>query len=124
MKQKYYIYVVVILVVVLIGIYLYTQQSKDTWPPANVVKEPESGQWVLVNELAILASGQDVESLVAEFDGEITIEVPQTDTYQVKFPVSNLEELDVIAEKLREKKPNMQVTYALVMRPPRPGEPQ
>ena len=124
MKQKYYIYAVILLILI-ISISLYNQQSRDTWPPPNVVKEHgESGQWVLVNELAILGSSQDVKSLVAEFDGEITVEVPETGTYQVKFPVSSLEELDIIANKLREKEPGIQVMYVIVMRPTGPGEPQ
>ncbi len=124
MKQIYYILVAVVLIVSVVGIYLYTQQPEDTWPPPHVVKLPESETWALDNELVILASGRDVESLVREFGGEITISVPETDTYQVKFPVSTLEELNAIADKLRKKESGIRVIYAFVMRPPEPGEPQ
>lgn len=80
-----------------------TAGPEETDLPENVVVEPESGQLVLVNELAILASGQDVSSLIADFGGEITVAVPQTDTYQVRFPVSCLAELDAIAAKLEQQ---------------------
>ena len=116
--------IAVALIISVVGIYLYTQQQGN-WPPPNVVKEPgEGGQWVLANELVILASGQDVQSLVAEFGGEITLYVQETDSYQVKFPVSSLEELDVIADKLRKKENSIQVMHAFVMEPPKPGGPQ
>ncbi len=115
--------IVVALIISIIGIYLYTQQQGN-WPPPNVVKEPgEGGQWVLVNELVILESGQDVQSLIAEFGGEITFSVPETDSYQVKFPVSSLEELDVIADKLRKKEKGIQVLHVFLIPPPKPGEP-
>lgn len=53
--------------------------------PENVVLDPESGQYVLYNELTILASGENVEAIVAEFKGEIVLHVKETDTYQVRF---------------------------------------
>ena len=125
MQRKYYILLVFILVVFITGIYFYTQQSKDKWPPPNVVKEPgEGGQWVLINELIVLASGQDVELLVSKFGGEITHSVLETGTYQARFPVSSLDELDIIADKLREKEKGIQVMHAFVIEPPKPGEPQ
>jgi hypothetical protein len=75
-----------------------------------------------MNELAILASGQDVATIVREFDGEITVSVPQTDTYQVKFPVSDLEELNEIARELEER--GLRAQHVIIMRPPIPGGPQ
>ena len=118
--------VIFVVVVALVGGYFFlSQKSVTQWPPDNVVMEPgESGQWVLVNELVILASGQDIKSLVAEFGGEITVSVPETDTYQVKFSVSTLEDLDIIAGKLQEKERGIQVIHSIVMEPPIPGEPQ
>ena len=72
----------VVLVISMGGYFFLTQKSETQWPPDNVVMEPgESGQWVSVNELTILASGQDIESLVAEFGGEITLSIPELDTY-------------------------------------------
>ena len=95
------------------------EESADTWPPPSVVKEPgEAGQWVIVDELVILASGQDIEALIAGFNGEITLHAPQTGSYQVRFPVSSLEELDVIADELRKKESGIQVMRVIVMPPP------
>lgn len=90
--------------------------------PSNVVVEPESGQWIMKDVLIILASGQDVETLVAKFGGKITHAVPETDTYQARFPVSNLDELKEIQRELGER--GVQAVYAIVRRPPRPFGPQ
>ena len=84
----------------------------------NVVIDPESGQKVLANELVVLDSGQDVESLVKEYGGKITVKVEETETYQVKFPVSDLNDLNIIADKLRRK--GVEVTHVIVMNPPTP----
>lgn len=119
MKQIYLL--IAVILAIAIGAYLY-QQSADSWPPPNVVQET-SGQWVLVNELAIL-SGQDVELLIEEYGGEVTVSVPETGSYQVKFPVSSLEELDIIADKLRAKQSSIQVIHVFVIKPSNPGEPQ
>lgn len=81
--------------------------------PENVVVEPEGGQLVLVNELAILASGHDVSAIVAGLGGEITIAVPKTDTYQARFAVSSLAELDAIAAKLEQR--GLRAQYVIVM---------
>ena len=92
-----------------------TAGPDETNLPDNVVVEPESGQLVLVNELAILASGQDVGSLVSDFGGEIVLGVPQTDTYQVRFPVSSLAELDIIAAMLEQQ--GVRAQYVLLGEP-------
>ena len=118
MKKKYYFIITVALVIIIaVGFYFYNQ-SQGSWPPPNVVREPgEAGQWVLVNELAIIASGQEIMPLITEFGGEITIFVSETGTYQVKFPVSSLEDLDIIADKLREKENGIKVMRAIVINP-------
>jgi len=98
-----------------------TAVPEDTDLPENAVAEPESGQLVLVDELVILASGQDVGSLISGFGGEIVIAVPQTDTYQVRFPVSSLAELDIIAAKLEQQ--GVQAIYVFLGGPATLGEP-
>ena len=119
---KFLLIVIVLAVIVGAGVWSWRHLEEEpvaTWPPPNIVKEPgEGGQWVIVDELVILTSGQDIESLITDFNGEITINVPQTGTYQVKFPVSSLEELDIIAEELRKKESGIQVMRAIVMPPP------
>lgn len=89
-----------------------TAGPEDTDLPDNVVVEPEGGELVLLNELAILACGKDVSSIVAHFGGEIVIAVPQTGTYQVRFPVSSLAELDAIAARLEQQ--GVQAIYVLL----------
>lgn len=90
--------------------------------PPDVVVDPDTGQWVVVNELTILASGQDVASLVTQYGGQIVLSVSQTGTYQVRFPVSDLNQLKAIKKDLEKK--GVQVILAIVLRPPRPGEDQ
>jgi hypothetical protein len=98
------------------------QELEAKWPPANVVKQPGSGQWVVVNELIILATGQDIPSVIEVFKGKIVRFVRETDSYQVQFPVQNLDELNWIKEELRKR--GIRAVYAIVMKPPSPGEPQ
>lgn len=71
--------------------------------PKDVVIDPETAQYVLFNELTILASGENVEALVAEFNGEIVLHVKETDTYQVQFPVEDFEELKQIRIDLESR---------------------
>lgn len=88
----------------------------------HAVIDPKTKQRVLVNELVIFAEGKDVASIVVEYDGVITIAVPETDTYQARFPVKSLKELDLIARKLRKR--GLKVQYAIVRKPPGPNRPQ
>jgi len=92
--------------------------SKDD----HVVVDPKTKQRVLVNELVIFGEGKVVASIVAEYDGVITIAVPETDTYQARFRVKSLKELDTVARKLRGR--GLKVQYALVRKPPAPSNPQ
>src|ERR1051325_1062848 len=73
--------------------------SKDK----RVVIDPKSKQRVLVDELVIFSDSKDVASIVAEYNGVVTIAVRETDTYQARFPVKSLNQLDVIADKLRKR---------------------
>lgn len=102
--------------------FLCAQKTGDKWPPANVVREPASGQWVVVNELIILATGQDIPSIIEVYKGKIVQMIKETDSYQVRFPVRNLDELNRIKEDLAKR--GIKAVYAIVMKPPRPGEPQ
>lgn len=81
----------------------------------DVVVDPKSGQRVLVNQLAILGDGQDVRAIVAEHGGTITVAVPETDTYQAKFKVRSLKQLDAIAKKLQAR--GLKTQYVLVTTP-------
>jgi hypothetical protein len=83
-------------------------------PDDEVVIDPKSGQRVLVNQLAILGEGQDVRAIVAEYGGTITVAVPETDTYQAKFPVRSLKQLDIIARKLRKR--GLKTQYVVVVK--------
>lgn len=76
----------------------------------------------LPDELVILGGGKEVPALVKELGGEITFSVEETNTHQAKFPVKNVAELEMIAEKLRAK--GVQVMRVHVFRPPEPGGPQ
>ena len=80
----------------------------------DVVVDPKSGQRVLVNQLAILGEGQDVPAIVAEYGGTITIAVRETDTYQARFPVRSLKQLDAIAKKLQKR--GLRTQYVFVTR--------
>lgn len=79
----------------------------------------------IVNDLVFLAvSSKDIGSLVAEFDGKIVSQVPETGTYEVRFPVSSLEEVDTIANQLRERRKGIQIVHSYIYEPPKSGEPQ
>jgi hypothetical protein len=83
--------------------------------PENVVIDPESGQYVLYNELTILASGENIEAIVAKFKGKIVLHIKETDTYQVSFPVKDLGELKQVREALKSK--GLTVYYSVVIIP-------
>jgi hypothetical protein len=104
--------------VVAVSVSMTTFVSKDD----RVVVDPKSKQRVFVDELVIFAEGKDVASIVAEYDGVITISVPQTETYQARFRVKSLRELDAVASKLRKR--GLKVQYVIVRKPPGPNEPQ
>jgi hypothetical protein len=127
-SRRLLIAAIVIAILALVTPLLWRNISRTRMPtlPENVVADPRGGGWILKNELAILASGGQnvkyVESIVAEFGGEITVSIEETGTYQVKFPVSNLGELNATKNKLNER--GITAYYVIVLRPPAPGEPQ
>jgi len=123
--KKHLLIIITVLVALLTVIYIFTQSTQNTWPPPNVVKEPEpAGQWVMANQLTILASGQDIPAIVESLGGKIIKSVPQTDSYQAEFPVSNLNELDVIADQIRQKAKGAQVMRTIVQDLSSPDGPQ
>lgn len=69
-------------------------------PDENAVRDPETGQWVLENELGIFGSQQEIDTITQNYNATVTIDVPQTSTYQLKFPVQSLDELKTIKAEL------------------------
>jgi len=86
-----------------------------SWQAGHAVVDPASGQYVLVDELTILASGEDIVGIVAEYDGEVVLYVPETDTYQVRFPVKDLKELEQIRVALESH--GITAYYSIVLKP-------
>lgn len=84
-------------------------------PDENAIKDPESGQWILGDELGIFADEQVINDVVYSYRGELTISIPKTSTYQVKFPVSSLDELNVIKQELENK--GIQTMYVRLLAP-------
>ena len=112
--------------VTLFGVLTLASLGSVSLPPSSAdddeVIDPKSGQRVLVNQLAILGEGQNVRVIVAEYGGTITIAVPETDTYQAKFPVRSLKHLDAIAKKLQKR--GLKTQYVLVTKPSKSNKPE
>jgi hypothetical protein len=120
LPAKAWIFVVVLVIAVILALSLLPL-SRGVRLPENAVLDPESGQWVLKDELILVLEGQDVNQLVAEFGGEITFAVPEGDTYQVRFPVSNLAELERIHSELEER--GIVAARAILLNTPSPDGP-
>jgi hypothetical protein len=99
-----------------LGVRLYERFTQDTWPPENVVQDPQSGTWIIKNELVILSSEKEVRQIAEKYGGRITYSVPETASYQVYFPVNNLSELDAIKKSLQDR--GTQAVYSIVIEPP------
>lgn len=129
-NKKLLVGVVVIVLAIVAGLYAYLFNSTsdnyrkpDTLETINVVRDSD-GQLLIGDQLVILASSQDVRPAIKELGGTITIFVKETNTYQVRFPVKSLEELDLVAKKLKEKVSDIQVVRAYITELPTPGGPQ
>lgn len=129
-NNKLLVGVGVIVLVIIVGLYAYLFNSTsdnyrkpDPVGAPNVVRDSD-GQLLIGDQLVILASSQDIRPAIKELDGTITIFVKETNTYQVKFPVKSLEELDLVAKKLKEKVSDIQVVRAYIPESPIPGGPQ
>ena len=108
--------------IVIVGA-LSVDYSWGTWREKDIVVDPTSGQPVLVNELVILGgSSEEVTDAVRRLGGRITVAVPETESYQARFPVHNLTELDTIADQL--KGGGFQAIYVILVGPATPGLPQ
>ena len=81
----------------------------------DVMEDPKTGARIVKDSLVILASGQNINELIKEFDGTITLNVKETDTYRVKFPVKNFQELEEIRTKLEAR--GLTVVYDPVIDP-------
>ncbi len=67
------------------------EAEEDQRPGSSPFPE---GQVLLAQELAVLGgSRDDVLAAVEPYEGVITVEVSETDTYQVAFPVESLDQL-------------------------------
>ena len=80
----------------------------------------------VINDLAFLTSTEsenDIKSLVSGFGGKIVVSIPETGTYEVRFPVNTLTELDNIAIQLRQKT-SIRIVHSYVTRPTNPNGPQ
>ncbi len=110
--------------ILLLAFLLSQKQNSIINPPLtpNVISEPESGQSVAKDELVILDSNQLIQRVVKEFNGEITVAVPETSSYQVKFPVANFDELTRIKNELNRR--GINAMYVNTIIPPSPEEPQ
>ena len=108
-----------ILVLVILG-YIASELWFRYGPP-QIVRDHD-GQAGVINELVIIGSGVQVRSAVSQFGGVIVTSIPETDTYRVRFHVSDLSALDKIASELKSKEFQVYHNYAIL--PSKPGEPQ
>lgn len=84
-------------------------------PDENAIREPNSDQWILRNELVVFGSPEVISGVVDSYHGEISIAVPETSTYQIKFPVSALDELSEIKQELESQ--GIEASYVQLMSP-------
>jgi hypothetical protein len=91
------IILIAVILVLLIMSYLIFWKEKDS---ERIFIEPRSGQPMLKDELVILTSGADILSVIKDYKGVITVSVPETGTYSVRFPVSSIDELNRIKDSL------------------------
>jgi hypothetical protein len=100
----------IILTSTLVIVAAYLSWTKlSTKPPYlvnNPIQETDPIQdGVYVNRLVILGSGNDgeIKQAIMKYQGEIILKVKETETYEVKFPVNNLDELNEIKDNLNRK---------------------
>jgi hypothetical protein len=86
--------------------------------PAEVVVDTASGQRVLMGELIVVGAAALAEPAIARHHGSIRRHVPETSTYEVRFPVSRLDDLEATARALRAR--GLTVSFAYVRGVPEP----
>ncbi len=107
------------------GLFYWIGKYDNKTNKDRIVIDPESGQFMLNDELVILNSDADINAVIKKYNGIITFSVPETSTYQVRFPVSSYGELSDIKDRLNnENKGKLSASYVLLIMPPNPGEPQ
>ena len=94
---------------------LSTLKFLDNETIKNVIKLPDSETYAYVNRLSILTSGQDIQKIISGYQGKITIAVEETGSYEVEFPVDNLDDLDEIKNQLNAE--GFKAFYAYVIVP-------
>jgi hypothetical protein len=126
--KKYSKLIISALIVVLLivgGLFYWGSKYRDRINNDRIIREPESRQYILKDELVILNSTADINAVIKKYNGIITFSVPETSTYQVRFPVSSYAELSDIKDRLNnENKGKLSASYVLLIMPPNPGEPQ
>ena len=88
----------IIFTIFLIALLIITIATKTSSKPSKDIIE----DGVIINKLVILGSGNktEIEEAVKKYQGEITLEVKETQTYEAKFPVDSLDELNEIKDGL------------------------
>ena len=91
-------------------------------PPSKDIVE----DGVITNKLVILGSGNktEIEEAVKKYQGEITLEVKETQTYEVEFPVNNLDELNDIKDSLNTMGIKTVNDYVIDLDKLNPADPQ
>jgi hypothetical protein len=119
LPAKVWVYVTVLVIAAILALSLLPL-SRGVRLPKDAGLDPESGQWVLKDELILLMSGQD--QLAIEFGGEITFAAPEAEFVQVRFPVSSLAELGGIQLELEER--GVEAIKEIPWPMPSPGGPE
>lgn len=92
--KKHLITIVATIILIFALIFWFNLQSE--------IYTDEDGQKMLAKELVVF-SEKDLKIVQEEFGGVVTVEIPETETYQVRFPVSNYDELMEIQRQLQER---------------------
>lgn len=98
--------IIVVGIFALGGFLLWQQSQEESEAPCSRMEDIVNG--VYKNELVISRSVDNVETIVKEFGGKIDDSVPLI--FIVKFPVSDLSELDHIKDQLSRR--GVQATYS------------
>lgn len=95
-KYKIVIFLILLFATFLIGSLLTNTGSKQN---KDVIRNG-----VVTDKLVILGSGNKskIDEAISKYQGKITLEIKETETYEVKFPVKSLEELNTIKNSLNE----------------------
>lgn len=77
--------------------------GEDPMPTESRDSE-EGPDGVLDQELALIGGDRaEILAVVEEYGGEVTVEIPETSTYQARFPVETTQELIALRDELRDR---------------------